>query len=130
MSASWALIRFNETGNVYMGCYEGTTDVMIPYICTPEECYDEGLDCYCSIIHCRDLAKDRSYDFPSGVEDLDKCEVYSDYGGGFYWSAVGSETLKMIKNPIEPGCVTALDFDAITDGKPDWVEEFERSINE
>lgn len=126
MSASWALIKFKRTGNIYMGCYEGTSDIMNPYICTPEECWDEKWEAFCSIDTCRKLARGRSYAFPDDVPDLDDVQVYSDYGGGFYWDAVGSESIKMIKNPLDGLC--ELDFDKITDGKPDWVSEFEKKL--
>jgi hypothetical protein len=55
MSDAVALVKFKTTGNIYFGCFDGTSDILIPFLCTPEECYDEELDCYCSIIHCRNL---------------------------------------------------------------------------
>ena len=30
MSASYGLVKFKKTGNVYYCCYEGTSDIMIP----------------------------------------------------------------------------------------------------
>lgn len=128
MSASWALIKFKRTGNIYFGCYEGTSDTMNPFICTAEECYDEKLDCYCSIWTCREIAKHRCDFFLTDIPDLDEVEVYSDYGGGFYWTAVGSESFKMIDNPLDE--FMCVDFDKCTDGKPEWVEEFERKLME
>lgn len=126
MSASWGLVRFNKTGNIYMGCYEGNSDTFNPYLCTPEECYDEKLDCYCVIIHCRELAKREDVQiFPDNVDDLDDVEIYSDCGRGSYWSGTGSESLKMLKtgiDPIEEGMNE-------TFGKPDWVVEFCKKIN-
>ena len=126
MSASWALIKFKKTGNIYMGCYEGTSDVMRPYICTPDECYNEKADCYCSIMHCRELSRGRSWAFPNNVDDLDEVEIYSDYGGGFYWTGTGSESLKMIKDGID---TLAEDIEE-TFGKPRWVDEFEKRVSE
>ena len=126
MSATYALIRFKKTGNIYMGCYEGTSDVMNPYICTGEECWDEKFECYCAISYCRELAKGKDWIFPKDIPDLDECEVYSDYGGGFYWTAIGSESIKMIDNPLDEYC--ELDFDKITDGVPDWVREYWKSL--
>jgi hypothetical protein len=126
MSATYALIRFKKTGNIYHGCYEGTSDVMNPYICTAEECYDEKIDCYCAISYCRELSKGKDWVFPKDVPDLDECEVYSDYGGGFYWHAIGSETLKMIDNPLDE--YGELDFEKITDGPADWVREYWKEL--
>ena len=46
MSRAFALIKFNKSGNIYYGCYDGTCDVIYPSICTPQECYDKEDDCY------------------------------------------------------------------------------------
>lgn len=121
MSASFGLVKFKKTGNIYYGCYEGTTDIMIPYICTPEECYNEERDCYCAITYCRKLSSQQSWRFPDDIADLDDIEIYSDYGGGFYWRGTGSESIKMIKNYLNP-------FEEVWEdmkyGEPEWVKEF------
>lgn len=126
MSATWGAVKFKKTGNVYFGCYEGATDTFRPYICTPEECYDEKLDCYCSIWHCRELSKNRDRIFPDDVTDLDEVELYSDIGDGFYWSGTGSESLKMIKTGLD----TLEEGIEETDGKPRWVKKFEKQLRE
>lgn len=129
MSASEALIRFNKSGNIYCGCYEGTSDILIPFICTPEECYMEDCKAYSPISYCRKLQSeklqsDNHYfvfpEFPD-VDDLDEVEIYSDYGGGFFWDGVGSESAKRIKYPLAP-----FEHDDMypTDGCPEWAEEF------
>lgn len=125
MSRSYALIRFEKTGNIYMGRYCGTSDILTPYICTPEECYDEKVDCYLSISYCENLSNQHKlWEFPD-VDDLDNVEIYSDYGGGFYWSAVGSESIKMIKNHLDPyeEC-----YEDMKDGQPDWVIDFWKAL--
>ena len=113
-------MKFQRTGNIYMCCYEGTSDILNPFICTPEECYDEKFEWYCSITYCRDLSKGRSWAFPDGVTDLDNVEIYSDYGGGFYWSGTGSESLMMIKDGIN----TFEEEIEETFEVPDWVRNF------
>ena len=122
MSSTWALVRFKKTGNVYMGHYNGTSDIMNPFICTPEECYEPETDCYSSLTYCRELAKGRSWKFPDEVTDLDEVEIYSDYGGGFYWSGTGSESIKMLNGPLD----TWADSEDVnvTDGIPAWADEF------
>lgn len=122
MSASFGLVRFKKTGNIYYGCYEGTSDLMLPFICTPEECYDEKIDCYCAITHCRNIkGRYATWLFPDDVADLDDIEIYSDYGGGFYWNGTGSESIMMIKDYLDPWeqC-----YKNMKDGQPKWVEEF------
>lgn len=123
MSADWGLVKFKKTGNIYMCCYEGTSDILNPYICTPEECYDEQRDCYCAITHCRMIgASHDDWAFPDYVQDLDEVEIYTDYGGGFYWYGTGSESIMMIKGPLD---TWAFDEDAsVIDGRPKWVDEF------
>lgn len=130
MSAAIALIRFNKTGNVYYGDYEGTSDILSPFICTPKECYDEKLDCYDPIGFCRKMNSTCSWIFPSNVTDLDDVEIYSDYGGGFYWTGAGSESIKMLKEYLNPWEECSK---AIRDGKPEWfkgyVNEFEEGTD-
>lgn len=122
MSATFGLVKFKKTGNIYYGCYEGTTDIMIPYLCTPEECYNEKTDGYWAITYCRKLSdQHKSWKFPDDITDLDDIEIYSDYGGGFYWSGTGSESIKMINDYLMPyeQC-----WEDMKDGEPEWVKEF------
>lgn len=121
MSAAEALIRFNKTGNIYYGCYEGTVDFLNSFICTPEECYMDEWEAYSPILYCRKLQSDNDYcQFPE-VNDLDDVEIYSDYGDGFYWKGKGSESVKRIKYPLAP---FEQDESYPIDGQPDWVKEF------
>ena len=65
-----------------------------------EECFDKSFDGFCAITYCRELGdKAKTWEFPE-VDDLDDIEIYSDYGGGFYWNGIGSESAKMIKEEI------------------------------
>lgn len=126
MSRTYAMIKFKRTGNIYMGCYNGTSDILIPFICTPEECYEERYKCYSSITYCQDISdRSDSWKFPDNITDLDEVEIYSDYGGGFYWPGTGSESIKMIKTSLDPfeQC-----YDEMVYGKPDWVVKFWETI--
>lgn len=79
-------------------------------------------DGYWAITYCRKLGdQHKSWEFPNDVTDLDDIEIYSDYGGGFYWSGTGSESLKMINDYLMPyeQC-----WEDMKDGEPDWVKEF------
>lgn len=122
MSRAFALVKFKRTGNIYYGCYNGTPDIMLPFLCTPQECYDKTLNCYCAITYCQDLARQRdSWKFPDNVTDLDEIEIYSDYGGGFYWPGTGSESIKMINDFLNPWEEV---YEKMKDGQPDWVKDF------
>ena len=129
MSSSFALIKFKTTGNIYYGCYNGTSDILIPFIYTPEECYNKETDCYCAISYGKELNKlHKSWAFPDNVTDLDDVEIYSDYGGGFYWPGKGSESARMVDYYLDP--FEECWGEDLKDGKPDWVtiflEELER----
>lgn len=123
MSATYGLVKFKTTGNIYMCCYEGTSDIMIPFIFKPEECYTK--DGYNVISYGRELAKKNNWDIPK-VSDVDEIEIYSDYGGGFYWQGKGSESLKVI--------TSGYDFDEdvhdYEDGRPEWVSVFWETLRE
>ena len=128
MSKSFALVKFKKTGNIYYGCYNGTPDIMLPFLCTPEECYDEKLDGYCAITYCMKLSDHgKSWRLPEDVTDLDEIEIYSDYGGGFYWSGTGSESVKMIKDFLNPYDEVYKDM---KDGQPEWVKEFLKQLED
>ena len=127
MSSSFALIRFNKTGNIYYGCYDGTSDILIPFIFTPEECYNEKTDCYCSISYGKQLRKEREWKAPDNISDLDDVEIYADYASGFYWPGTGSESLRRVVTELMP-------FDSVDDihkdGEPEWVTKFLRSLED
>lgn len=116
---SIGLVKFKRTGNIYYACYNGTTDIMLPFICTPKECYDEKLGFYCPIECCQQR---EDVNLPNDIADLDEIEIYSDYGDGFYWKGIGSESIKMIKNYLNP--FDELKDEDVTDGKPQWVKDF------
>ena len=117
MSAAYGMIKFKSTGNIYMCCYEGTSDIMIPFIFKPEECFYDG--CYHAITYKRELGRKNDWDM-SDIEDIDDIEIYSDYGGGFYWQGKGSESAKYIISEINFGEIV----DNYKNGKPKWVTDF------
>ena len=126
MSRAFALIRFNKTGNIYYGLYNGTSDILNPNICTPEECYDSENDVYDCINYLESKRWPNSY---PDTNDWDIVEIYSDYGKGFWWRGVGSESLRLIKNGLDPWGVSnpfSLNNNEITiiDEMPQWVQNF------
>lgn len=127
MSAAFGLVKFKTTGNVYYCCYEGTSDTLIPNICTPEECYDEKLDCYCAISYCRELCRRTGWSIPDDVTDWDDVEIYSTYGGGFYWDDTGSESIKMLKPALDQWGELLLSNEKY--GIPKWAEEFLKRLD-
>lgn len=127
MSRSFALVKFKKTGNIYYGCYNGTCDILLPFLCTPQECYDETDGYYDPITYCTELSeKTGSWGLPDNVTDLDNIEIYSDYGCGFYWNGTGSESVKMINDFLNPFEEV---YEDIKDGVPQWVEEFLKRLD-
>lgn len=122
MSHAFGLVKFKTTGNIYYCCYDGTSDIMVPFLCTPEECYNKDYDLYDPIEYCQKLSKGKSWYLPDNISDLDAIEIYSDYGGGFYWAGTGSESAKMIENYLNP--FNDVSWFDIHDGSPEWVKEF------
>lgn len=127
MSRAFALVKFKKSGNIYYGCYDGTMDVMNPFLCTPQECYDKEHDCYKAISYCNELNNTKNWKIRDNITVLDDIEIYSDYGGGFYWDGTGNEPEKMIKDFLAPFDQCPED---IKDGHPEWVEEFLHQILE
>lgn len=84
-----------------------------------EDGYNNGLS------YGRELAKKNNWDIPK-VSDVDEIEIYSDFGGGFYWQGKGSESLKVI--------TSGYDFDEdihdYEDGRPEWVSALWETLSE
>lgn len=119
MSASIAYIRFKSTGNVYYACFENASDVLLPNICTYEECYGVGPIDYCRKTgYVCDLC-------PNTASDLDDVDIYSEYAGGMSWSGQGSESLKLLRGE----CLDPWEYYRILkyyyNGEPpQWVKDF------
>lgn len=92
--------------------------MLSPFLCTPQECYNKEYDCYEAISYCNKL---------NNLTNLDDVEIYSDYGGGFYWDGTGSESEKVIVTFLVPFDQCPED---IKDGQPEWVKDFLHHIFE
>ena len=125
MSRAVALVKFEKTGNIYWGCYNGISDSMynqlIPY--NETERYP-GFDFF----ETKDIEE-------SEITDLDNVEIYSDYGRGFFWSkhCKGSETHKCLVNGRLPFMlIDSEDEDEqiyTEKGQPDWVKDIFEKLN-
>ena len=138
MSRALALVKFNRTGNIYMGVYNGTVDVLVPVVLPPEKCIDEegiyDVFRYTEEAYNHLNTDEMEYD-NSKIDDV---EIYSDYGGGFYWDGKGVEKHGYILNdylaPFNPTYYfnpyddTPNDSIAVVDGVPKWAEEFMNKI--
>lgn len=120
MSRAIALVKFKKTDNIYWGCYDGTSDCMynnlIPYNELDFKQYDF------------DMFKSSNFKpiNRKNITDIDNIEIYSDYGGGFYWDGKGSELNKCITYGFYPTCESIDNYykgfyDEFHDGEPDWV---------
>lgn len=126
MSAGFALVKFKKTGNIYYTCYEGTSDTIVPFLFTPQECYDPNMDCYCAISYSREMCRQRSsWAFPDNVLDIDAVEIYANYGG-FYWDETGSESIRMINPALDEWGELRLLNEKV--GMPQWARDFLDSL--
>ena len=126
MSKEWGLIRFCKTDNIYVGCYYGTVDLMCPAICTLNDCYQKENDCYSPVDYC--LFKKINIPDKRDIEDLDYIEIWTRYGGGFYWTGLGSEKYKAIIEGCDPWGSELLGYPI--DGKPKWAVDFMKKLEE
>lgn len=113
MSRTIALIKFRKTGNIYCGCYNGTTDVMYDFLYK----WNPNINVF---DYCNEHANDSLEIIKNNkIDDIDNIEIYSDYGGGFYWDGKGSEKFKIIIEGLNPWN----DYSNLpTDGQPEWVK--------
>lgn len=118
MSAAGGLVRFKRTGHIYACCYEGTSDIVIPYILPFEEVVeDDGT--YNPIGKIRAIPGDWHYD---PTPDTDEIEIWVSYGGHFWWEGTGSESKRMIEGPLDPW--DKLTLKDIHHEDPQWVIDF------
>ena len=124
MSKALGLVRFINSGNIYMGVYNGTIDVMYARIFTPKECYSEKDDCYKCFSYMNNLFhEDWRIKEPCNLSPV---EIYSDYGGGFWWRGFGDENQKLITSDScgETNPYFSDNNIEIFDGTPDWANKF------
>lgn len=121
MSRATGLVKFLDTGNIYLGVYKGTSDVFYQRICTPEDCYDRKEKYFAPISYFEELeALEPNWKQPKDCE-LRPVEIYTDYGGGFFWEGLGNEKLRFVDWNSCPIYYGELDE---VDGTPDWAKEF------
>ena len=124
MSSALGLVRFTNTSNIYMGIYDGNSDIFYAKIFTPEECYNEKDDCYECFFFFFILYKNREAWVIKDSSNLSPIEIYSDYGGGFWWKGMADEESKLID---DHSCAPWDNDDIeIFHEVPDWVKKFEK----
>ena len=134
MSRANAYIKFNDTGHLYFGGYDGTTDYMKPNILpiTKETVKKYGVSDIClsgiTFYYEFEPQEFTEEEFESMVKNSTDCEIYTDYGGGYYWEAKGYErnpdTFSIITKNLSPYYYDELEDDTyMTDGEPDWMDD-------
>lgn len=136
MSRSMALIKFLDSGNIYMGLYSGTTDIMYPLFAESKECWSDAYGGYAVIDHISSICE--AFQEPIySPSDISNIEIYSDYGGGFFWEGKGVESCRLIlpeyRFPFgntypDPWTGDTSDMIEVCDGAPEWAEEFMNKI--
>lgn len=140
MSNAMALMRFKDTGTILMGIYDGTSDILCSYMYKPEffmnedgiyKVFSKIKECFKMDDHYNSIVPEYTYDEVSDVE------IWSDYGGTFWWEGKAVEKygyiLPMYIDPFrieysesEGKYINVCD---VVDGEPDWVQEFVYKLN-
>lgn len=90
---------------------------MFPWLHTEKEITDDNGN-----RHLFDtIRSNRSWILDEPSKDIDEVDLYSDYGGGFYWRGTGSESERFILSELAPLNDWSQD---VTDGVPNWVSDF------
>ena len=114
MSRATALIRFKD-GTIMHGCYQGTSDVLYPYLITEEKLQQEYEG---SVFRWNDKCQEFGFEGSTQLEikDEEEVEIYEDYGSGASWKGKASRS-KMI---VTEGCIRD-DADWYPPVVPEWV---------
>ena len=133
MSRALALMKFTDTGTILMGIYDGTVDCVYPKMFPCEYFYNKEEDCYCVF--------DKEYDCLNAdivIDAVEKeatdVEIYSDYGGGFFWNGKAVEScghiLPHYRDPFRTSYSFYEDCNKIDiyDGVPEWAEDFMKNV--
>lgn len=120
MSNALALVKFLDTGNIYVTVYRGTTDNLFPRLFKVKDYANEKYNYSCFDYMRSLIANEPNWIEPKDVE-LFPVEIYSDYGGGFFWDGLGNENLKFVSWNYCPICYGNIDY---VDGVPEWAKQF------
>jgi hypothetical protein len=103
MSDSYGVVRFKSDGKQMFYRYNGTSDICNPCLYDNSNdiwTHNEWEECTCN------------HDEP--------VEIYSDYGGGFYWQGRACRYCNAITEGLEPWPSDEKEYIDITDGQPEW----------
>ena len=128
-----ALMKFKDTGTILMGIYCGTTDYLLPYMFKPEFfMLEDGTYSVFSKEHeCSGCCYENGYIVeipPYTCDDVSDVEIWSDYGGTFWWNGKAVEKYGYILQ--EYRCPFDTDESiGLHDNTPEWVTEFLDELN-
>lgn len=117
MGRTLGLVKFKD-GDIYMTCYNGTCDFMLPFFISKK---DLELNYNDSIFNFYDDCFKNKTDVEWDVEDLngEEVEVYSDYGNGSYWTAKANKERKIL---IEKTSSDEIEYEEMYSGVPEWAK--------
>ena len=104
MSRAYGVVRFQSDDKLLYYLYDGTSDICVPSLC-------DNID---------DIWKDNGWKKCNCNQD-EPVEIYSDYGGGFYWQGRACRHCMCITEKINPWEECKLK--EITDEQPQWISE-------
>lgn len=116
MGKSIALVKCKSDNSIYIGVYNGTSDTL--------ERYFKPIDKYESFEKLIEEIKSKYYARPPFNEE--PCEIYSDYGGGFWWNGTFDRKQRAVVKGYTLDCIECERYGyepEIHNEIPDWVNE-------
>lgn len=121
MSRAFGLVKF-PNGNVYISCYDGTSDYMYSPLITKNDLvskYDDSVFEWNSHVLKSDSSIEDTLDTARKDGGEEPVEIYSDYGGGFWWTGKASEKYMCITEGNSLWYIK--DYQ---NGCPEWAQRF------
>ena len=111
MNCSVAYVRFNESGNIYRGCYDNIYKYMYPTLVELDSDFTD--------------ADFKLANLPKLKYGMTKqaCEVYTPYASGMWWDGVGVEDLHIMLEPTAPK-----KKELFKPGVPDWLIQADNEV--
>lgn len=127
MSRAIGLVKF-PNGNIYISCYDGISDYMYSPLITKTDLTDNyngdlfGWNDYVIEDACSET--EAALDAARKDNSEETVEVYSDYGGGFWWSGKASEKHMCITERIHFGMLRIIRMVVLIGHRDLWTSGF------
>lgn len=116
MGKAIALVKCKSDNSIWMGIYNGTSDAVERYFKPIGECetFEKILE----------EVKSKYYARPPFNEE--PCEIYSDYGGGFWWNGTFDRNKRTVVKGATLDCIDCETYGYVPEiyrEVPDWAND-------